>query len=390
MRTASRFVLLLCTATMQCPQTPVPQPRFALEISMDGFPPQFVIVPEGGVDSTFPGDYLHPLRGQDIRDSEKTRPSAIKLVSKVDGDAVEITASVFFGPLDKTNPTLSLQGHPQQKIGTYSPHLNESIVLQEMEELGLQPWTIKIVNAQLPNPGTLPTVNEVPSIQPEILGLDREGYRIALRNLSSQPVTALLVEESFDHNSNYQESSGRGVLIAPHASHEFRLFCDTSTSATLNGSALNPRPCVFILKAVLFADGSYEGDPNAAATLAAPTIAAQFWSRREHELIDNILSDSALDDASKLTRVRSELPRLFEEPDPAILEQIQRWFPGLPAAGLGSVKASISSTSAPEKQRALSALEGFEKLRKQSSPNISLAQWWQWWRDWERKQVNCN
>ena len=119
MRTASRFVLLLCTATMQCPQTPVPQPRFALEISMDGFPPQFVIVPEGGVDSTFPGDYLHPLRGQDIRDSEKTRPSAIKLVSKVDGDAVEITASVFFGPLDKTNPTLSLQGHPQQKIGTY-------------------------------------------------------------------------------------------------------------------------------------------------------------------------------------------------------------------------------------------------------------------------------
>ena len=389
MRTASRFVLLLCTATMQCPQTPVRQPRFALEISMDGFPPQFVIVPEGGVDSTFPGDYLHPLRGQDIRDSEKTRPSAIKLVSKVDGDAVEVTASVFFGPLDKTDPTLSLQGHPQQKIGTYSPHLNESIVLQEMEQLGLQPWTIKIVNAQLPNPGTLPTVNEVPSIQPEILGLDRQGYRIALRNLSSQPVSAFLVEESFDHNSNYQESSGGGVLIAPHASHEFRLFCDTSTSATLSGIAPKPAPCVFILKATLFADGSYEGDPSAAATLAYP-IAAQFWSRREHELIDNILSDSALDDASKLTRVRSELPRLFEEPDPAILEQqIQRWFPGLPAAGLGSVKASISSTSAPEKQRALSALEGFEKLRKQSSPNISLAQWWQWWRDWERKQDNC-
>jgi hypothetical protein len=388
MRTTSRFVLLLCTATTLYPQTPVRQPRFALEISMDGFPPQFVIVPEGGVDSTFPGDYLHPLRGQDIRDSEKTRPSAIKLLCRVDGDAVEITASVFFGRLDKTEPPLSL-GHPQQKIGTYSPHLNESIVLQEMEQLGLQPWTIKIVNAQLPNPGTLPTVNEVPSIKPEILGLDRQGYRIALHNLSSQPVSAFLVEESFDHNSHYQEGSGRGIVIAPHASHEFRLFCDTSTSASLSGTAPNPTPCAFILKAALFADGSYEGDPSAAATLAAPYIAAQFWSRRVHELIDNILSDSALDDASKLTRVRSELPRLFEEPDPAILEQIQRWFPGLPAAGLDSVKASISSTSAPEKQRALSALEGFEKLRKQSSPNITLAQWWQWWRDWERKQVNC-
>ena len=209
-----------------------------------------------------------------------------------------------------------------------------------MEQLGLQPWTIKIVNAQLPNPGTLPTVNEVPSIQPEILGVDRNGYRIALRNLSSQPVSAFLVEESFDHNSNFQEGNDRGVLIAPHASHEFRLFCDTSTSASLSGIAPKPAPCAFILKAALFADGSYEGDPSAAATLAARSIAAQFSSRRVHELIDNILSDAALDDASKLTRLRSELPRLSEEPDPAILEQIQRRFPGLPAAGLGSVKAS--------------------------------------------------
>ena len=383
MRTASRFVLILCTATTLYPQTPVPQPRFALEISIDGFPTHFVIVPEGGVESTLTGGYLHPLRVQDIRDSDKTRPSAIKLVCRVDGDAVEITASVFFGPLDKTDPQ-SLQGYPQQKIGTYSPHLNESIVLQEMEQLGLQPWTIKIVNAQLPNPGTLPTVNEVPSIQPEILGVDREGYRIALRNLSSQPVTAFLVEESFDHNHNYQEGNDRGVLIAPHASHEFRLFCDTSTSASLSDTAPKPASCVFILKAALFADGSYEGDASAAAALAARSIGAQFWSRRVYELIDNIVSDSALDDPSKLTRLRSELPRLFEEPDPAILAQIQRLFPGLPAAELGSVKASISSALAPDKQRALSALEGFEKWwRKQGSSNISLAQLW---RDWKKNE----
>src|SRR5437667_7804688 len=185
MRTASRFVLLLCTATMLYPQTPVRQPRFVLEISEAsvGVRSHFVIVPEGRVDSTFRGHpFLHPLRGHDIRDSEK--PSAIKLVCKVDGDAVEITASVFFGPLGKTDDTpLSLQGHPQQKIGTYSPHLNESIVLHEMEQLSLQPWTIKIVKVQLRNRGTPPTLYAVPSIQPQLLGVDRKCHRIALRNL---------------------------------------------------------------------------------------------------------------------------------------------------------------------------------------------------------------
>jgi hypothetical protein len=251
-----------------------------------------------------------PLPRHEAGNTETTEPSAVELVCKVDGDAVAITATVVFGPFDKTDTSPLLKGHQQQKIGTYLPHLNESIVLREMEQFGLQPWTIKIVNAQMPTPASLPTVNEVPSIRPEILGKDREGYRIALRNLSSSAVTGLLVETTFDHNSNYQEGGANGVVIAPGGNHEFRLFCDTSASLT---------SCAFILKAALFADGSYEGDASAAATLAARPVAAAFQSRRVHELIDNILADLSLDDAAKLARLRSELPKLSERPDSAIL-----------------------------------------------------------------------
>lgn len=115
MRTAIRFVLLLCTTTMLYAQTPVQQPRFALEISEDGFPPRFVIVPEGEqvgeLDSMFFGPSLHPLPGHDAGNSDRTQPSAVKLVCKVDGDAVAISASVVFGPFDQTDTSLSLQGH---------------------------------------------------------------------------------------------------------------------------------------------------------------------------------------------------------------------------------------------------------------------------------------
>jgi len=380
MRTAIRFVLLSFTITTLHAQTQVQQPRFALEISEDGYPPHFVIVPEGGgIDSMFFGPSLHPLSGHDAGDSEKTQPSAVKLVCKVDGDAVAITATGVFGPFDKTDTSISLQGHPQQKIGTYSPHLNESIVLREMEQFGLQPWTIKIVNAELSTPVSLATLNEVPSIRPEILGKDREGYRMALHNLSSRAVTAFLVETSFDHNSNYSESNDRGGLIAPGANHEFRLFCDTSASVTTNGIAPGPAPCAFNLKAALFADGSYEGDASAAATLAVRPIAAQFQGRRVHELIDNIVADSSLDDTSRLARIRSELSKLSEEPDPTILEQIRLRFPGLPSTAWGSVKADIRSAFTAEKQRTLRALKNFEDLPNQGSTNRSLAQWWSAW-----------
>jgi hypothetical protein len=376
MRTAIRCILLLCITTMLYAQTPVRQPRFALEISEDGFPSRFVNVPEvGGIDSMFFQPTHHPLPAHEVG-NEKTEPSAVQLVCKVDGDAVAITATVVFGPFDKTDTGVSLQGHPQQKIGAYSQHLNESVVLQEMEQLGLQPWTIKIVNAQLPTPLTLATLNEVPSIQPEILGKDREGYRMSLHNLSSRAVTAFLVETSLDHNSNHSESNDRGVLIAPGANHEFRLFCDTSASVISNGIAPAPAPCAFNLKAALFADGSYEGDANAAATLAARPYAAQFQSRRVHDLIDNIVADSSLDDTSRLARIRSELPRLSDEPDSTILEQIRLRFPGLSPIGLGSVNATINAELAIEKQRALRALNEFEKLSDQGPSSRTLTQWW--------------
>ena len=69
MRTAIRFVLLFSSITTLHAQTPVQQPRFALEISEDGYPPHFVIVPEGGgIDSMF-SPSLHPLSGHDAGDS---------------------------------------------------------------------------------------------------------------------------------------------------------------------------------------------------------------------------------------------------------------------------------------------------------------------------------
>jgi hypothetical protein len=355
-------------------QAPVQQPRFALEISEDGFPPRFVNVPEGqqvgGVDSMFFD--LHQLPGYGARNPEKRKPSAVELVSKMDGDAVAITASVVFGPFDPTETSVSRVGHPKRDIGTFSSHLNESIVLREMEQFGLQPWTIKIVNAQMPGQASLPTLNEVPSIQPEILGKDREGYRIALRNLSSRAVTAFLVETTLDHNSNYQES----VVIAPGANHEFRLFCDTSASVTSNSIAPGPAPCAFNLKAALFADGSYEGDASAAATLAVRPIAAQIQRRRVHELIDNIVADSSLDDTSRLARIRLELPKLSEEPDPAILEQIRLRFPSVSSTEWSSIEADIRMAFATEKRMTLRALKDFENLPK---PGPSLTQWWSAW-----------
>jgi hypothetical protein len=164
-------------------------------------------------------------------------------------------------------------------------------------------------------------------------------------------------------------------LIAPNEIHEFRLFCDTSASA------VDQSPCAFILKAALFADGSYEGDVTAAATLAVPQITNEIQRRHLYALMDNILADPSQDDAAKLARIRSELSKLYEKPDPAILEQVQLRFPGLPRAALDSVSSQITVSLSGEKQVTLHNLESFANRPPAAFPCLSLAQWWT---DWQK------
>jgi hypothetical protein len=98
------------------------------------------------------------------------------------------------------------------------------------------------------------------------------------------------------------EMSFHVPLIAPGASHEFHLFCDTTAPASADAAASEPSTCAVFLEAALFADDSYEGDHQAAAQLLAPRIVHEVQAKRVHELIDNIIADSSLDDSSKLSQ----------------------------------------------------------------------------------------
>ena len=108
MRTFIRLILLVCPVTMLYPQTPTQQPKFALEISEDGPPLHYELVPQGQLVrseslSFAPGPYLHLRSGRTTADAKKNLTSAIMLAYHVDGDAVAISASVVFGAVDNNS-----------------------------------------------------------------------------------------------------------------------------------------------------------------------------------------------------------------------------------------------------------------------------------------------
>jgi hypothetical protein len=217
------------------------------------------------------------LEHQKAANSATGQPTAIKLSCEANGETIVVVGSVVFGSFDKDKKDVaaSLEGHPQESIGTYSASLDESFIMEKMSNFGLQPWTIKVVTAQLPRPMSFPIVNRVPSIQVEVIGQDRLGVKVALRNLSALGVTAFMVANSFrDPNTRYTEGNFTGVAIASGASHEIHFPCDASGNEPTNADVASSSPCTFVLEAALFSDGSYEGDAAAAAQLEIERDAA--------------------------------------------------------------------------------------------------------------------
>jgi hypothetical protein len=376
------YALLFCTVITLHAQTPTIQPTFALEIQGPAaFVPQFLIIQEGqGIQRTVLsfGPSLPHLDGLKTANNGSARGSAIELEYKLNGDVVAISASVVFAPLDERGPNGSLEGRSTQSIGTYSAGLDESIVLGKMEDWGLQPWTIKVVTAQLPRPTSLGNVTRVPSIQVEIVGEDRAGCNVSLHNLSSQGVTAFVVANSIhDANTRFGERSGRDPIIPARASHEFRFPCASSGSDTPSGAVA--APCTIVLEAALFADGSYEGDASAAASMEAARLTKASQSRRVELMVQSILADSTIEESSQIARIRSELTKLSAQPDPAILEQLRLKFPGLSTGEWPSVSEDIKTEVDLRERLMLHALQEFETSSKSPSSIQSLSQWWTAW-----------
>jgi hypothetical protein len=326
--------------------------------------------------SFFFGPVLVPLSERDAVPSTQQRPCALKLDYKDDGDSVSIVASLFFGVCDTEDSRQLAHNHPEQPLGKYSARLDESVVLEEMKQFGLQPYTIRVVSAQIPHPVGPPTFSNVPSLQIEMVGEDRQFYKLLLHNVSSRAVTGFVVARSYANGrsvvTGYDEQKS---LIAPGADRELQIHSNNARCVSPDSSVSDADRCPIVLEGAIFADGSYSGDPVAVATMEAGQLAAKSERERLLGLIQDTLADSTLSDAAKIGLLRSEVLKLPEESGQSVIDQIRWRYSNLPDAGWLDVKASISNSVQMQQEMVLQTLKEFVDSSTESSSPESLAQW---------------
>ncbi len=396
---AFRLVILaICVlAETTNSQTPPLDAKFAVEIPRpQGLPPSYVTLGTRGYFSSF--FYDAGLRRTTGGDPNRRQPTALRLEYKVERELVLIKASVFFGDFDRQTTPVSLYKLPSETVGTYSAGLSQSVTLSELVQFGLEPLTLRIVPASPPSSVRPQTFSKAPSVRIEIVGEDRTFYKVALHNLSAKGVTALSLDMPVKGGGGGQgagdwlhdlivKGGGGGQeasdwlhdLIAPGATYQLQFGIPHSGSMSTGHFVEDPPPPVLVLEAVFFTNGSYEGDPEAAAEIAAQRIGSETRRQQVDQLIAAIMADAQSDDDVKVASIRSAVAQLTEEPDPQMVENVRSQFPGLSDDAVQRVKVSLRVGLNNEKQSVTFGLDEFER-RKAMSGGYTLATWWSKWR----------
>jgi hypothetical protein len=323
-----------------------------------------------------------PIYDDDLRrlpnvNASIPQPSALRLGFMVAGDTLSITATAFYGELDRHTTPVSLEKLASRSLGTYSGKMNDSVTLSGLEEAGLEPLTIRILSPQADSSYHPLTRSNAPSLTIEFAPVDRTSGMVILHNFSGKAVTAFQVGGSDERGGGWSQgpiSTDLTDVIAPSAAYQERISLNGS-GRVMNGAYVqNPPPPNIILQAVLFADGSYEGDMKAAAFMAARQIGGTVMHRRIQSVAEPILKENQSDDKARSERMQAEADKLSVVPSAEMAERLRAQFPELSEAELADLRRGMSNSMRNEKETFDTVMKQFES---ESGPNANkLGRWW--------------
>lgn len=249
---------------------------------------------------------------------------AVNVLPRMDGDAVKVRVSVFVG----------VSSHEKEEfVGEYSIREGGRAVVKELTNFGVEPFELGVVRAA-PTAAMLPSiVNKTKSLQVTVEpnSSSLPTFKAIFYNSSTKPVAAFSYETTLNGQRKIsgmpQNMLGR-PLIPPDTPAEKIIRSSLPPVTASTGQAENAAgDFVLTVKAVIFTDGTYEGDASGAARFRAFSVGRKIQAER----ISNLLQQAVKNGASVeiMTTLGAQVSGLSENVDEAAIKNLLAEFPSL-------------------------------------------------------------
>ena len=253
--------------------------------------PTYLLV-RGPKESSGSAVYPRFMRTNAQSDSGQSPIRGVKLEPRFNGETADVRVSVLRGS----------EGYEEEDlVHVYQVAVGEQKSLSHLRQLGIEPFLIRLLDADPPLPPTPEFQNFTKSI--EIVSVRREhtpmsAYRITLRNLSDKSVSALKIDvtsEAGDGPIALPDGPAGRALIDPGGMTDVYI---PVLVAVPNGKSYVPgtrASHTINIRSVSFTDLSFEGEVDRACSFEAQVIGTRLWLNSMIALIDQELATSNFD-----------------------------------------------------------------------------------------------
>jgi hypothetical protein len=348
-------------------QQNVPAPtRLALEVTFyPGRKPAYETVP--GPDSKPSGGWFGLFgRIASWRPPAGTQPiEAVRVISRVEGDAVRVTVSTLSGRKALEN---------EQPVGTYLIRETEKISIDDLKQFGIEPFQIKLirVNSNVPPvpPVILRGVESVMVLNSMPKETTLPSYRIILRNQSNKNIIGLgvdVVAQGKVQLSYLPRSIDGQPLIAAGKEYWLTVAAPNRAQPTPDGYVpTSPSDQQIIVKGAVFEDGTFEGDAESAVAVRGYQAGEKMVLPRLIPLLESALNSSNADLREALKNLEAQVSSVGSDADPQIVQTLAAEFPQASDAIRRQIKGTMEVTATRIKSTLLEEIHTLENLGAQS------------------------
>jgi hypothetical protein len=366
-------ILMICAsgspaALFAQQSTPAPT-RLALEVTFyPGRKPAYETVPgpESQPSGAWFGLFAHIASWQAPAGAPQVE--AVRVVSRVEGDAVRVTVSTLSG-------TKALEN--EQRVGTYLIRETEKISIDELRLSGIEPFEIKLVRVS-PNiapvpPVILKGVESVVVINAMAKETTLPSYRIILRNQSNKNIVALGVDVVAGDKVQIT-SKPRGIDGQPLIPSGKEYWLTVAAPNRAQGTPHDYLPTTpsdqqIQIKAAVFEDGTYEGDAETAAVVKGYQAGEKMELARLIPLLENALNASDVDLVQGLSNLELQVSSVFSDADPGIIRNLAAEFPQLGRPVSQTIKSTMEFTATTIKSN---LLKDIHKMQGEESQRVDI------------------
>lgn len=374
---ASSFLSISALAQQEEKQAPT---RLALLVdSASGLRPSFQSVPNRVWYGSFrrladwkaPADFL-PVQ-------------AVNIEAKMEGEHVRVNVFIEQGKE-------FFEKHAS--LGSYLMREGERRTLYAMTAFGLAPYEVAIVRVE-PRSATLPAVKsnapsiEVQSVEP--VEATFPTFKLSLRNGSTKNVSALFIEmfvngqrrvSAMPHNAD-------GAPLIP-AGEVYEYKRQMNNDAELAGASYVPEVPVnqsLVIEAVVFDDGSYEGDEMMAARFRAFALGRRTQLQRLIAHFQEALDSPEPDAKTVLNNLRQQTSALNTEVAVPVFGKLVNGLQG--GVDVSQLKTNIQVVMFELKKDTLRQIDEFAQKQGEALDREALRNWLSTMRDKFQKSSGC-